>query len=414
MNFGTPTRLFFTLSLCIIAGAQTARAQTIESMQSRLDEEVAQLDKTRDDALQTLRDQYISGLERRMETLDGENLELLREERDRAAGDAPLRPPALSSNPGVRHYQDLLVEQLDSIERPRAERLAVLVKNLEEFSEKQAAGLRNQGKTDAADAWEKWAAGLPGKYLDPRFAIGGKTRFFTMLESGMKPYLMIIGNSTSETPSAKIDAPWAQCSSGSRTNWPGYLSQRLQDLGDLRLGGTTCAGANSSQFLDGSGRMGNHGFKQLEWVIKENPDAVIIEFAPGADGVSRFNISVAESRANHEKIIRKLSAKNPRIEIFLWTGAKSFGKYGADRDGSGREVSNEPQEAYAKMYVDLADDSGSGVYSIDTFSQFSQILDKKGMNTYRTYFRDGNHTNQRGAEEIIVPEMLKVLEFGNP
>ena len=402
-----------SLFLMTLLGSAPLRAQTIEAMQTRLDEEVATLNQARDQAVATLRQQYVAGLERRMETLTGDNLRLLTQERDRARAEGPLRPPVLSDNPGVRHYQDILIEQLDRIERPRAERLAIMVENLQVFAGGQAAQLRNSGQSAPAEQWEQWAAGLPRQYLDARFGVGGKTRFLTLLESGQKPYLMIVGNSTAEFPNARIDAPWRQCASGARTNWPGYLSRRLRDLGDLRLGGATCAGASSSRFVESDGDF-RHG---LQWVANEKPDAVILEFAPGGDAVNRFNISVAQSRENHERIIRELRAANPEVEIFLWTGAKSFDSgrrnYGSDRDGSTRDVSNEPQSAYAQMYVDLAQTAGPGVYVIDTFSIFAEILRDKGMGTYRTYFRDGNHTNQRGGEEIIVPEILKVLEFGN-
>lgn len=403
--------------LCLWA-VGTLYAQTIEEMQTRLDEKVERLNTTRDQAIATLRQQYIAGLESRMKTLSDENLQLLSQERDRARDAESLYPPVLSDNPGVRHYQDLLIEQLDRIERPRAERLATLVDNLRVFAERQSTQLRSRGQSAEATQWEQWAAGLARNYLDARFGIGGKTRFFTMLENGQKPYLLILGTSTAEFPDARIDAPWTQCAPGTRTNWPGLLSQLLREFGELRLGGNTCAGANSNDFLDGTGRFGNHTYRQLDWVKAQAPDAIIIEFSAGIDSRNDLNISVAHSRANHELIIRELRSVNPQIEFFLWNGAKSFDQgrrnYGSERDGSTREASDEPQEAYAQMLIDLANESGAGVYYIDTFSIFAKILAEKGVGTYRTYFRDGNHTNQRGGEEIIVPEVLQVLEFGNP
>ncbi|MCC5842958.1 MAG: SGNH/GDSL hydrolase family protein [Verrucomicrobia bacterium] len=410
-----PTGLPVRFCLLILTGT-ALRAQTLETMQSRLDQEVTQLNEARDGAVATLRQQYVAGLERRMETLSGENLQALTRERDRARDDESLRPPVLSDNPGVRHYQDILTEQLDRIERPRAERLAILVENLQVFAEGQSARLRSQGQSAPADAWDQWAAALPGNYLDLRFGTGGKTRFYTLLESGQKPYLIIVGTSTAEFPNARIDASWRQCAPGTRTNWPGEFSQRLKAIGDLRLGGATCAGTNSNEFVEGSGGYIQHG-NHLEWIANEKPDAVIIEFAAGIDSADRFNISVAQSRANHEHIIRTLRNQNPEMEMFLWNGAKSFDQgrrdYGSERQGTNREVSDEPQSAYAQMYIDLANQSGPGIYYIDTFSIFAEILKDKGMGTYRTYFRDGNHTNQRGGEEIIVPEILKVLENGN-
>lgn len=404
----------FRLGILGILAASRISAQSIESMQSRLDGEIAALDRARDEAFSSLRQQYIGGLERRMASLEGENLRLITEERDRVRGGGPLRPSVLATHSGVRHYQDILLEQLDRIERPRAERLAVLVENLQVFAQAQAAQLRSQGQPAPAEAWERWAAELPRRHLDPRFGVGGQTRFFTKLTTGQRPYLMIVGNSTAEFPNARIDAPWRQCAGGARTNWPGILARALRELGDLRLGGTTCAGAHSGLFVNGEGDF-RHG---LSWVASEKPDAVIIEFAPGADAVNRFNLSVADSRANHERIIRELRAANPHMDIFLWTGAKSIDdgrlNYASDRDGSTRNASDEPQDAYARMYVELARSAGPGVYYIDTFALFAEILRDRGMSAYRTFFRDGNHTNQRGGEEIIVPEILKVLEFGNP
>ncbi|MCH8475060.1 MAG: SGNH/GDSL hydrolase family protein [Opitutales bacterium] len=412
-----PTVVLIVWVFCLWTGV-ALDGQTIEEMQTRLDEEVAQLNATRDEAVETLRQQYISGLERRMETLSGENRQLLAEERDRAREAESLYPPVLSEHSGVRHFQDILIEQLERIEHPRTERLTTLVENLQAFAERQSRQLRGRGQAAKADEWEQWAGELPRNYLDSRFGAGGKTRFYTMLESGQTPYLLILGTSTAEFPRARIDAPWTQCADGTRTNWPGYLSQRLLELGELRLGGNTCAGANSNIFLDGTGRFERHTYRQLDWVKDQNPDAVLIEFAAGIDSRNDLNITVAQSRANHERIIRELRTENPEIEIFLWNGAKSFDQgrrnYGSERDGSTREGSDEPQEAYAQMLIDLANESGAGIYYIDTFSIFAEILEDKGMNTYRTYFRDGNHTNQRGGEEIIVPEVLKVLELGNP
>ena len=397
-------------------GWVAAHGQTPESMQARLDEEIARLDQERDEAVETLRRQYLGGLERRLATLSGTDREVLAEERDRAQNrEQPLRPPIPSAHPGVRHYQDILIAQLDRIEEPRAERIATLVKNLQAFAEAQSTRLRRERQVSQAEAWEQWAAGLPGRYLDHRFS--GQTRFFSLLESGQEPYLIIVGTSTSEFPNARINAPWRQCAPGTRANWPGTLAQELSALGKLRLGGATCAGANSSEFVNGSGAYANHGENHLRWVAAEKPDAVIIEFATGLDCADRFDISVAQSRANHEIIIRTLREANPEVEIFLWNGAKSFDQgrrdYGSERQGRDRPSSDEPQEDYAQLSLDLARDFGVGVYYIDTFSIFARILKEQEVNVYRTYFRDGNHTNQRGGEEIIVPEMLKVLQFGN-
>ncbi|MCC5850867.1 MAG: SGNH/GDSL hydrolase family protein [Verrucomicrobia bacterium] len=406
--------------LCLAALlVSVLHGQTVPEMQTRLEKEVTALDQTRDEQFAVLRTYYLGALQTRMASLQSEtDRQSLQEEIRRVQGDGSLRPAVLSSHAGVRHYQDILVQQLDRIEKPRAERLANLVERLQGFAQNQSAMLRHQGQAAAAAEWETWSAALPGLYLASGYGTGGKTRFFTMLENGQKPYLIILGTSTSEFPNARIDAPWVQCAPGDRANWPGVLSPQLRAIGELRLGGNTCAGATSTEFLDETGRFGNHRFRQLDWLVEQNPDAVIIDFSVGTDSVDRFNVTAAQSRANHEIILRALREKNPNVEIFLWSGAKSFNEgrrnYADDRSGLKREGSNDTQEDYARMLVELARASGPGVYIIDTFPIFAGILEKEGVRTYRTYFRDGNHTNQRGGEQVIVPEMMKVLEFGNP
>lgn len=399
--------------------AVLTRAQTLPEMQTRLEQEVATLDRARDEQLAALRTHYLGALRNQMGSVGSDaDRQALQEEIRRVEGEGALRPAVLSSNPGIRHFQDILVQQLDRVEQPRAERIAHLVGRLQEFAQNQSVPLRQQGQASAAREWEQWAAALPGRYLDTRFGTGGKTRFFTKLENGQRPYLMILGNSTSEFPNARVDAPWVQCAPGDRANWPGVLSRQLRERGELRLGGNTCAGANSRDFLDGTGSFGRHNFRQLAWLLDQNPDAVIIEFAVGTDSMDRFNLPVAESRQHHETIIRALRERNPDVEIFLWTAVKAFNdgrlNYADDRSGANRDGSNETQVDYARMLVQLANDFGRGIYVIDTFPTFADLLETEGVRTYRTYFRDGNHTNQRGAEQLIVPAMMKVLEFGNP
>ncbi|MCC5849526.1 MAG: hypothetical protein JJU29_15705 [Verrucomicrobia bacterium] len=443
MKITVLTCLFFGCGFCPMITAQT---RTPEELEERLEAEIATLDETRDEALAVLRTQYLGFLEQQRQEQQragrAEAETLIEAEKNRVREDGPLRPAQPSENPGIQRMQNILLQQIDEIEEPRTTRIRTLLQNLKLYSLQQSATLRQEGRETDAGNWETWAAGLEEKYADtipaprevpdrPAATLrpapgtpaatrggGGPTRFFRKLEAGDKPYMMIIGTSTAENPNGRVDAPWVQCAPGTRTNWPPVFSRALQDVGNVRVGGNTCAGASSSDFLDDSGRHGRHRYRQLDWVKEQNPDAVILAFAVGTDTVGRFDITLAQSRANHERIIRELREHNPEIEIFLWNEALSFNagarNYGDDRDGSTRKSSDEPQSEYAKMCVDLANESGPGVYYIDTFSKFQKIHDDEGLSRYRTYFRDGNHTNQRGGEEVIVPEMMRVLREGNP
>lgn len=404
-----PTISWLSIFGLILLQASLANANqpTIASMQERLDAEVATLDAELEERLKALRQQYLGALDRRLDELgNSAQAAELRKERDRVAGDGRLAPGMASSDAEVGRFHKILLEQISVAEKPRNDRLEVLLNNLETFANQQSMQLRRQGQAPAAEEWQKWAKGLPVKYL-AGLSSGGKSRFMTLLEAGETPYLMLIGTSTSEHTGARIEAPWQQCASGNRTDWPPVLAQELQKLGQLRLGGSTCAGVPSTDFMSQN---------RLRWVINQNPDAVIIEFAPGTDAVNRFNVTVEKSRAAHEEMIRQLRENNPNIEIFLWNGARSFNQgrrnYWDDRNGSDRPDSNEPQPAYAQMYRDLARDAGPGVEVIDTFAIFEDLY-KRGENTYRTYFRDGNHLNRRGGEEIVVPEILRVLGAGS-
>ncbi|MCH8474286.1 MAG: SGNH/GDSL hydrolase family protein [Opitutales bacterium] len=376
-------------------------------MQERLEEEIAKLDQERDERIEALRKQYLGAVERQLGgNLTPANREALEAERDRVRSEDDLHPGSPSDHPAVNRLHEALIEQIEIAEQPRIDRLTTLIENLQNFSEAQARNLRQQGQRDRAEEWENWGKALPARHLSARAvaagAPGGKTRFMSLLEAGDEPYLIIVGTSTSEHRGGAVNAPWRQCASGNRTNWPPVLADKLKDIGPVKIGGRTCAGVSLKEFLDRG---------QLDWVVEQKPDAVIVEFATGADAVGRFNITVAESRQYHETMIEKLRGANPDMEIFLWNGMRSTNQgrrnYWDDRNGSGRSASDEGQPEYAQMYVELAN-SMPGVYAVDTYTIFQELYEEDS-NAYRTFIRDGNHTNRRGAEEIIVPKILEVM-----
>jgi hypothetical protein len=231
----------------------------------------------------------------------------------------------------------------------------------------------------------------------------GQSQFYTKLVNGESPFFMVVGNSTSQNASTTTwsSYPKTYC------EWPLRLKEELESLGDLRFEGHTAPGKHSGNFIEGTDGF-SHG---LEWVKLNTPDALIMEFAPGADAVGRFNITVAQSKANHETIIDELLAAKPDMEIFLWTGARSTG--GKWEDRSSRVASDEGQPEYAQMLIELAEEKGPQVLSVDTYTEMFAIYENQGSSVYGTYMHDENHTNNKAATEIIVPEIMKVMREGN-
>ena len=391
--------LLIPLSLALFGFALLhGNEPTIERMEERLEQEIETLDAERDERLETLRNQYRNGLERRLASLDqSAEANALREELERISNDNPLAPSEPATSGELQRLHEILKEQVEIAEAPRTERLTTLIENLQNFASNHAQSLRRQGRNDDADEWEQWGNTLPARHLAGTGVTipGIASRFMGLLEAGEEPYLIIVGTSTAEHTGGAVNAPWRQCASGNRSNWPPVLANALSDIGPVRIGGSTCAGVSSREYMS-RGR--------LDWVVEQKPDAVIIEFAAGADCVSRFNMSVEDSRASHMEMIERLLEANPDMEIFLWNGLRSTNQgrrnYWDDRPG---------QPDFAQLYIDMAQELGPAVFAVDTYSIF-QGLYEEDSNAYRTFLRDGNHINRRGGEEVVVPEILRVMK----
>ena len=79
------------------------------------------------------------------------------------------------------------------------------------------------------------------------------------------------------------------------------------------------------------------GVRRVEWVLKSNPDIVILELGAN-DGLR--GLSLTETRANLEQIIQRLLAGGAKV---ILAGMKLPPNYGADHT-----------KAFQTMYADLA------------------------------------------------------------
>jgi lysophospholipase L1-like esterase len=151
-----------------------------------------------------------------------------------------------------------------------------------------------------------------------------------------------------------------------------------------------------------SGRSGQNSQWALQnlrdSVLNKKPNAVIIEFATN-DAVSRFNISLEECRQNTGKLIDQILQNYPDCEIILHTPC-GF--------PLGKNAENRPElDAYNKLYRTVADERG--YLYIDESEIFKDLVRSGGESLLRQFAGDGVHPTQRGALEIMFPNVLKGL-----
>ena len=201
------------------------------------------------------------------------------------------------------------------------------------------------------------------------------------LKQGKKQKLVIYGTSLSTN---EIGSMWVK-----------ELDKRLNDLYDNRL--EVC---NQGQ----SGQHSEWALQNLkERVLDLNPNTVILEFTAN-DAVERFNISPAQCKANTEAMIEQIREKLPDCEIILHTPCGMPAIEGLT--ATPRPKLNE----YNDVYKDLA--KKNNFIWIDESIEFKDLGEKKSIEEYKKYQTDGVHPTQRGAFEIILPNVQKALLTG--
>lgn len=148
-----------------------------------------------------------------------------------------------------------------------------------------------------------------------------------------------------------------------------------------------------------SGQNSEWALKNLnEKVLSANPDAVIIEFATN-DAVIRFNISLDDCRANTLKLVNDIKAEFPECEVILHTVCGY--PLGANLE------SRPKMAAYNNVYREIADELD--LMYIDESEIFRNIAETKGEAVLKKFQGDGVHPTEKGALEIICPNVLKSL-----
>ncbi|MBU4200261.1 MAG: SGNH/GDSL hydrolase family protein [Verrucomicrobia bacterium] len=134
-------------------------------------------------------------------------------------------------------------------------------------------------------------------------------------------------------------------------------------------------------------------------VIKEKPDAVIIEFAVN-DSVARFNCTVQQSRTNLESMVTRILSGNPDCEIILMTTTP------ADAYPKGHFSHRENISVYYEMYREVAKKRKLAI--VDLYPQWIALRDAD-KKTFAQYVPDSIHINEEGCRRIVTPGILKAL-----
>ena len=166
--------------------------------------------------------------------------------------------------------------------------------------------------------------------------------------------------------------------------WVGELQKKLNEL---------FPGQATVLNKGGQGMYSKWGVDNLEErVIKNKPDAVLIEFAIN-DVVARFNCSVPQAKENLEFMIKRILEQNPKCEIVLMTTTPGdFGR---------KKVSE-----YYEMYRAVA--KAHGFRLADMYPQWVE-LQKSDRAAYSSFVPDLVHPSEAGCKFVVLPAILKTL-----
>ncbi len=131
-------------------------------------------------------------------------------------------------------------------------------------------------------------------------------------------------------------------------------------------------------------------------VIAKKPDVVFIEFSIN-DAFLEYKTSPADARKNLETMIDRTVAALPGCEIILMVMNPPTGVH----------LERRPNIAdYEQVYRDVA--KARGLRLIDHSANWQAVL-KDGETQWRPLVPDGIHPNAAGAQQVIVPQILKSI-----
>ena len=173
--------------------------------------------------------------------------------------------------------------------------------------------------------------------------------------------------------------------------WPEQMRREVEARypGQIRLTDTAKSGEHSD--------WGVSHFQSR--VIDEKPDVLFLEFAVN-DAVQRFHIPLERSRHNLERMIDRVRAANPNVEVVLQTtnpvidrpkGDSGYRPYLYNYFGVVREVA-----------------AARGTVLIDQETAWQKVLDE-GRAAYRTLVPDGLHPSPVGYARVATPRILRTF-----
>ncbi len=208
----------------------------------------------------------------------------------------------------------------------------------------------------------------------PAGEIATRSRFVQKLGAGLPQRIVVYGTSLT------ANGAWpTQMKAALDAAWPGQVS--LINRG-------------------GSGMASDWGIANLSTqVIAEAPDVVFIEFSVN-DAVARFDISLAEARANLEAIIDGIETANPLCEIIIQVTSPVIGRTQGDPGWRPN------LEHYQQIHRDIA--AERDLLLIDHHPAWQALLDE-GESEFSFYVPDGLHPNAEGEEIFFTPILLQAI-----
>jgi len=136
-------------------------------------------------------------------------------------------------------------------------------------------------------------------------------------------------------------------------------------------------------------------------VLSLRPTAVFLEFAIN-DAVARFNISIAEARANLETMLDALKATRPHSLVVLQVMNPVI-----DRP-PGHDGHRPRLAEYEQLWRDVAHERR--LMLVDHAPAWAKLL-AQGDQTFRHYVPDGLHPNATGYAEYVLPTLRSALSL---
>ncbi|MGE0231390.1 MAG: SGNH/GDSL hydrolase family protein [Flavobacteriaceae bacterium] len=172
-----------------------------------------------------------------------------------------------------------------------------------------------------------------------------------------------------------------------RGGWQEALAARLQ----------TCLGRPVTVLnLARSGATSEWGLGAVDSVVRQRPDAVLIEFSVNDASLHRF-VGLQESGANVRGIVERLKRELPEARIYLMTMSPVIGMRGLIRPFL---------DDYYALYRDLSQELGTGF--IDNRPAWATL----SPDELEAALPDGSHPDPAVARRLIVPVIAEALSAG--